>query len=772
MKQSSPTKAGRLADLFTKGFGAYLLPQFVLHRETFQQDLIDFKASLGLEFDNFAVRSSSSDEDQDFSNAGRYLSLLNVNLANIEGAITRVLESYSPEEKFGEVLIQPMLKEVSMSGVLFTYDPSTGSPYQVINLNSSSVTDSITSGAENGRLIIIGKKTAVSEGSLLGDFQKDLLEIIDSISHSFDSQPLDFEFAISADRSITILQVRPLQVKRESLEGFSFNKELDVCHEMVNKVSVKHPTLFGEATFLSVMSDWNPAELIGVRPTQLAISLFKELISDNIWAYERSNFGYKNMRSFPLMIELAGQPFIDLRVSFNSLMPEGLSTKTSQELASHYLQEFRASPAKHDKVEFELYFSSYTAKTRKRVEATALSSESQINLIHELLNLTSGIVRSNPYGIRQSMAKTSLLENKLNEILNTALPTVTKIYWLVENCKRYGTLPFSGIARCAFIATEILKSFVEVGSITQLDLDAFLMNIESIPSKLGKDLRCLEKEQFLAKYGHLRPGTFDIRNLTYAENYDLYFKELGKNQKNQSEPKNIGDSTQLILESIIRNESSYLEELGVTAIEFIDFCKTSIKGREDTKFLFSKHISAILTLIAELGKDFGINRSELSHLDIKQVLKLHSESEDPISALNESIAKGRRANLITQAIWLPPVITSAHDVYEFEVPESIPNFITQNSVTGRIVNVDQSYLDLEGKIVLIESADPGFDWIFSHQIAGLVTCYGGANSHMAVRAYELGVPSAIGVGNQIFAGLTTANSAFLDCSNKRIEILE
>jgi hypothetical protein len=43
---------------------------------------------------------------------------------------------------------------------------------------------------------------------------------------------------------------------------------------------------------------------------------------------------------------------------------------------------------------------------------------------------------------------------------------------------------------------------------------------------------------------------------------------------------------------------------------------------------------------------------------------------------------------------------------------------------------------------------------------------------MAVRAYELNIPSAIGVGNQTFTKLIQADSLFLDCSSKRIEVLE
>ena len=66
--------------------------------------------------------------------------------------------------------------------------------------------------------------------------------------------------------------------------------------------------------------------------------------------------------------------------------------------------------------------------------------------------------------------------------------------------------------------------------------------------------------------------------------------------------------------------------------------------------------------------------------------------------------------------------------------------------------------------MLVENADPGFDWIFSQQIGGLVTKYGGANSHMAIRCAEFGIPAAIGCGEQRFELFMSANQILLDCA--------
>ena len=38
------------------------------------------------------------------------------------------------------------------------------------------------------------------------------------------------------------------------------------------------------------MPDWNPAEIIGIRPKPLDLSLYKELITDHVWAKNRKFF--------------------------------------------------------------------------------------------------------------------------------------------------------------------------------------------------------------------------------------------------------------------------------------------------------------------------------------------------------------------------------------------------------------------------------------------------------------------------------------------------
>ena len=93
-------------------------------------------------------------------------------------------------------------------------------------------------------------------------------------------------------------------------------------------------------------------------------------------------------------------------------------------------------------------------------------------------------------------------------------------------------MPFAGLARCGFIATEILNSFVEQKIFSENDRLKFLANIKTITSKM-QDEMYKNKGAFLKKFGHLRPGTYEITSLNYKDNFKKYFHnyERNKNQK-------------------------------------------------------------------------------------------------------------------------------------------------------------------------------------------------------------------------------------------------
>ena len=77
--------------------------------------------------------------------------------------------------------------------------------------------------------------------------------------------------------------------------------------------------------------------------------------------------------------------------------------------------------------------------------------------------------------------------------------------------------------RDSFIAVQLLQSFVEVGVLTAEEAATFMASVDTVGSRIGQDFAQLPKADFLARYGHLRPGTYDILSPRYDEAPDLYF---------------------------------------------------------------------------------------------------------------------------------------------------------------------------------------------------------------------------------------------------------
>ena len=121
-------------------------------------------------------------------------------------------------------------------------------------------------------------------------------------------------------------------------------------------------------------------------------------------------------------------------------------------------------------------------------------------------------------------------------------------------------------------------------------------------------------------------------------------------------------------------------------------------------------------------------------------------------------------------IKLPSVIVHPSNVYYFKEENNESNFVTNKDITAKNTFIENfKNLNLKNKIACIESADPGHDFLFSKGIKGLITKFGGANSHMAIRCNELNIPAAIGVGEKKFNEIKSLNVLRLNCENKKIE---
>lgn len=774
------SKGRTLEFLSNKLESSLTLPLLLIKRRDFKSNKIGFiQPILDKKFrdtKNFAVRSSFSVEDNlKASNAGAFLTLLDVKRESLEDSIFKVFNSNSEPDFDDEVIIQPMLENVMSSGVVMTYDRDTNNFYRIVEYINGSNTVLVTSGrSSESRLRIYWRDSyRISEDQ----FVIAIGMMVDELEKIFQTDKLDVEFAFIQDQAKPfILQVRPIvvtdkvQIKPESRQT---EKYLSVLESKLGKIFQPHPFLAGKTTILGVMPDWNPAEIIGIRPKPLALSLYRELITDGMWAYQRHNYGYRNLRSFPLMIDLGGQPFIDVRTSFNSFIPENLDDGIAEKLVNGYLEKLSDHPSLHDKVEFEIVVSCLTLDFDDQLnELNSIGlDKSEVKLFRtSLQQITQNIFSTSlPLWIND-MNRIDKLSERREKILDSNLGHLGKIYWLLEDCKRYGTLPFGGLARAAFISTQLLKSFENQNLISVEQKELILKTTQTVATEFLKLFSINSQKEFLLKFGHLRPGTYDITQLSYKDAPDFYLNYANKSR--------IQDSTltaNIDLHDIGINFEKvglHLRTIGIDLEpkKVFDYITKTIELRESSKLNFSHNLSAALDIISDMGKELGFTREDLSYLNFSSLRTAHLSAPELEPYFLKTITQNREQYEICKSLWLPQLIKEPHDIYEFEINESIINFIGQNCIEAD-TSVISNQKNIEGTIVLIEHADPGFDWIFTKNIQGLITAYGGVNSHMAVRASEFGLPCAIGVGQKKFNELMGSKRIRLDCGSKLITII-
>ena len=478
------------------------------------------------------------------------------------------------------------------------------------------------------------------------------------------------------------------------------------------------------------------------------------------------------------MEEFSGRPYVNVETSFSSLLPYTMNRKIQKKLINYFMKKLENNPHLHDKVEFEILFTcfDFTLKKRTKELIDYGFTRTEIKIINDqLIDFTNELIKNTPHILKQTDSSLKILNDKRKNSkkkINGYKSKFSNAETLLKNCKKYGIVQFAAVARLAFIANILLKGLTDISNIKKSEIDKFMNSISTPVTEFQNDLfnlkmKKITKAEFLDKYGHLRPGTYDIT----IERYDkmpelledlklLHIKKPLKAKKTQRKD----------LQNIIKKSGLIFKK-----IDFFDFIRSTINLRERTKFEFTKSLSDAIELIADGGNEIGLTREELANLSLDDILKYKTKTRKELKKLwKKKIASNQKNFQINEYVQLPPIIFSENDFTIIHHYIAEPNYITKKKVISNTILLDdlKQIRNIDSNIVLIENADPGFDWIFAKNPSGLVTKYGGVASHMAIRCAELGLPAAIGCGEILFNKLKMSSKINLNCKDKDILILE
>jgi hypothetical protein len=696
-----------------------------------------------------AVRSDAASEDQlSSSQAGRFRSLLNVQAHQLEAAIEDVFLSL-PGLPDDQVMVQHMVGEVAAAGVASTHRIHDGAPWYCIEISDAD-SASVTAGRSTGRLHAILRDVVDQPEALqrLGAGVRQALDLLREIELIHLGQPLEIEFALGSPARDAVepiahlLQVRPIvqspwrwQPASVALPDMGFLLEPDPC-----------PEVAGPQTVLSLMSDWNPAELLGAHPRPLAMSLFQHLISDGVWWQAREELGYASapVAGISLLHAWLGRPMVDVRRSANSLLPAGLAPELRTRLVQHFIASLQARPELHDKVEFEVY--------RTIRDLTRRS---------DLANQWTDVLGAKAWGRWEdalgqlarrlsSTAAGSLFNRHWERICQLSVAPPNLLDWRARlQRSRQGSHSFAALARLAFMGEAQLRSAVQRGALAPDR--ALLMKAAARQSFTGSAL------PGMATLGaFLRPSSFDITQLPVPVSLRMPESaadvEVGAFLLSKDEDRAL---TQLLREA----------ELPLTAPGWVEFVQATASAREWAKHVFTADLSVALELIAVEFQVSGLDRDAASWLGLEQLMASPAGPQQRRSLWEtwaqeaRALHAGQALQMVSPVLWHP---TQRHVVDSFS---TLPNFVGRQVAKGHLViepQADHPAAELQHAIVLLRQADPGFDWLFNHPIAGLITVWGGANSHMAIRCAERGLAAAIGCGEHVLVKAHKAHRATID----------
>jgi len=690
-----------------------------------------------------AVRSSGVLEDSSSASfAGMYLTKLSVNASvdAVMGAVEEVRKSGKLKEETAQsyaalqnialsghdiaVVVQEMIHP-DLSGVIFSHGLAAQDGYYSISVVDG-LGEAVVDGSVNGRLFRVARGLAIED--LKEDWLAQLVSAMREIECHYGSDNLDVEFAFQNGK-LSILQCRPISVLGVTrIDTVDESKLVEQLKAVGQKVAAD----FSDDV-LGDMIDINPLELLGTNPSRLDISIFGHLFADTVVERVRRTMGYDPL-DIGLIRVVGEKPYVSLLASAFSFRPQGVSTETYKRMVGVYRRMLTANPNLQSRVEFAVYAMSCGQKLDQVMRDASIAEEEQAKVRMAFERLSVAINAMSQASFVSFSGELSAYQEQID-----ALPDDTSLDLLLSHVAK-GTEMFVRVARLAFYWKNKFEETYPAEDLNKL----LVGRVHSSASRMKADIHAVQQGQLsraalVSRYGHLRPGQFSVFGESYADDPGHY---LFSQRMNPQDHDNVARPHKYENEDAFKNFALFMQ------------------AREDTKFAFSRALHLFIEKLKAVLLQHGVSSSQAADCrwdDLRGALER-----------GEMVPQAATTHL---PMILPEVIIPQHTTLGVVAyGEAAPTFITDKVIKANVCVLARPQRDakVEGALVLIPSADPGYDFLFHSGVVGIITKSGGPASHMCIRAIELQMPSCIGCGESVFNAVANARVVVLDCSLKQI----
>ena len=133
-------------------------------------------------------------------------------------------------------------------------------------------------------------------------------------------------------------------------------------------------------------------------------------------------------------------------------------------------------------------------------------------------------------------------------------------------------------------------------------------------------------------------------------------------------------------------------------------------------------LSSILELIANYCKLIGINRYQASHIRIetfKEIAFSNYGNELTTKIIKDEFSKNQALRKIYELIYKPDIFINGNELLFDKSINFRPTYVGESITEGNIIKLEdfknENQIILDNKIILIENADPGYDYIFGYK---------------------------------------------------------